>query len=150
MVSAVWFAWSKCPPLHPCCHCGSQAGQNNPESNSPSIYFTILSACRPVAASLHGSVPYRIFFFCPCQVLSLGPDLSRGDASPLWADSLEFLIPVSKDTHTHTHTHKLLLPLCATPSVLCLTLLICQPLPPHSFELPASSCPCGIVEWCSH
>lgn len=104
MVSAVWFAWSKCPPLHPCCHCGSQAGQNNPESNSPSIYFTILSACRPVAASLHGSVPYRIFFFCPCQVLSLGPDLSRGDASPLWADSLEFLIPVSKDTHTHSHT----------------------------------------------
>lgn len=103
MVSAVWFAWSKCPPLHPCCHCGSQAGQNNPESNSPSIYFTILSACRPVAASLHGSVPYRIFFFCPCQVLSLGPDLSRGDASPLWADSLEFLIPVSKDTHTHSH-----------------------------------------------
>lgn len=149
MVSAVWFAWSKCPPLHPCCHCGSQAGQNNPESNSPSIYFTILSACRPVAAS-STALYLTGFFFCPCQVLSLGPDLSPGGrfSSLSW---LSWISDPCLQRHTHTHTHKLLLPLCATPSVLCLTLLICQPLPPpHSCELPASSCPCGIVEWCSH
>lgn len=27
-VSSAWSAWSKCPPLHPCCcHCGNQRGQ---------------------------------------------------------------------------------------------------------------------------
>lgn len=149
MVSAVWFAWSKCPPLHPCCHRGSQAGQNNPESNSPSIYFTILSACRPVAASLHGSVPYRIFFFAPVKSFHW-VQICHGGTLLLFELTLLNFWSLSPKTHTHTHTHKLLLPLCATPSVLCLTLLICQPLPPHSFELPASSCPCGIVEWCSH
>lgn len=149
MVSAVWFAWSKCPPLHPCCHCGSQAGQNNPESNSPSIYFTILSACRPVAASLHGSVPYRIFFFAPVKSFHW-VQICHGGTLLLFELTLLNFWSLSPKTHTHTHTHKLLLPLCTTPSVLCLTLLICQPLPPHSFELPASSCPCGIVEWCSH
>lgn len=102
MVSAVWFAWSKCPPLHPCCHCGSQAGQNNPESNSPSIYFTILSACRPVAAS-STALYLTGFFFCPCQVLSLGPDLSPGGrfSSLSW---LSWISDPCLQRRTHTHT----------------------------------------------
>lgn len=120
MVSAVWFAWSKCPPLHPCCHCGSQAGQNNPESNSPSIYFTILSACRPVAASLHGSVPYRIFFFAPVKSFHW-VQICHGGTLLLFELTLLNFWSLSPKTHTHTHSHAQAAPaslrhsLCSVP-----------------------------------
>lgn len=29
-VCSAWFAWSKFPPLHPCCHSGNQPGQPQP------------------------------------------------------------------------------------------------------------------------
>lgn len=101
MVSSVWFAWSKCPPLHPCCHRGNQAGQNNPESNSPSIYFTILSACRPVTASLHSSVPYRIFFL-PLSSPFTGSRSGTGGTLLLFEQTLLNFWSLSPKTHTHT------------------------------------------------
>lgn len=48
MVSSAWFAWSKCPPLHPYCHRGNRTGQNNPESNSPLFIFRSCQLCCPV------------------------------------------------------------------------------------------------------
>lgn len=46
MVSSAWLAWSKCPPLHPCCHRGNQADQTTQRvmvldflSWSPGLYL---------------------------------------------------------------------------------------------------------------
>lgn len=145
MVScSVWFAWSKCPPLHPCCHRGNQAGQNNPESNSPSIYFTILSACRPVAVSLHGSVPYRIFFFFlpPSSPFTGSRSGTGGHFSSLsW---LSWISDPCLQTHTHTLTRTSCSCLFAPLPLFCASLYssvslypptLSSSLPPHALVL---------------
>lgn len=137
MVSSAWFAWSKCPPLHPCCHRGNQPGQTTQRVIVLYLFHDIVS----LTFCLY--LPPRLWILkglCPCCLLSLASDLSLRDDSPLWADSLGFLISLSK------HTHKLLLAFCATPSVLCLILLICQPFP--LFLAPCLlmlSCCCGVL-----
>lgn len=144
MVScSVWFAWSKCPPLHPCCHRGNQAGQNNPESNSPSIYFTILSACRPVAVSLHGSVPYRIFFFLPPLSFHWVQIWHRGTLLLFELTLLNFW-SLSPNTHTHTLTRTSCSCLFAPLPLFCASLYssvslypptLSSSLPPHALVL---------------
>lgn len=128
MVSSAWFAWSKCPPLHPCCHRGNQPGQTT-QWVIVLYLFTILSACRLVFICLHSSVSYR--GFAPV-VSSLWSQICH------WGTTLFFeLILISFSKHTYTHTSCS----CATPSVL-FHALICQPFPlipapcsPHALML---------------
>lgn len=69
MVSSAWLAWSKCPPLHPCCHRGNQADQTT-QSDGPRFcagilwsisksflffFFFLLNPCRWWCQICHGS-----------------------------------------------------------------------------------------------
>lgn len=126
MVSSAWFAWSKCPPLHPCYHRGNQLFQTT-QRVLVLYVFTISSACRCVLIWLHSSVSCRDF--APV-VSSLWSQICH------WGTTLFFeLIPISFSKHTYTSCS------CATPSVLCLILisqpftLIPAPCSPHALLL---------------
>lgn len=79
MVSSAWLAWSKCPPLHPCCHRGNQADQTTQrvmvldfhvviawsESASPAlnlvVFFPVRSLLSPAPAALRSATEARLF-----------------------------------------------------------------------------------------
>lgn len=55
-VSSAWSAWSKCPPLHPCCHCGNQVRPN--KSGEPlRLCFLVLSVSGGPASAAPDILP---------------------------------------------------------------------------------------------
>lgn len=123
-VSSAWFAWSECPPLHPCCHCGNQPAQTNPKSHNNPLFIprSYLSACR---ASLQlPARPWILKGLLPPVALR---SVTEGRLSLFsWFSWISdpFSLPLSLPLHTQTH--KLL---CATPLSLCLVSFIRQPFP---------------------
>lgn len=132
MVSSVWFAWSKCPPLHPCCHRGNQLGwANNLKRSSVCLNVSFLSSLRAFAPLL---LPH------PPTPASPSPGFRSvsGDGSPPRRE-----LAWISDPHTHAS--------CCCCRSAPLPPLICQPFPHFFFlVLPASSCPHVIAERCCH
>lgn len=138
MVSSAWFAWLKCPPLHPCCHRGNQPGQT---THRVIVLYLFSRFSQPVVQSLPPSTALYLKGALPLLFLLSG-------FRSVTERRLSFLSWFSwiSDLFLQTHSHKLLQPSCATPSVLCLTLLICQLSP--LFRAPCflmPSCYCGVL-----
>lgn len=65
-VSSAWLAWSKCPPLHPCCHRGNQADQT---TQSVMVLDFTLWSCglyQPHPARYLGEVFFLWLNLCCC------------------------------------------------------------------------------------
>lgn len=121
MVSSAWSAWSKCPPLRPCCRRGNQPGQTTQRLIVLYLFLdpvslSSLSLSASTALDLEGAQPPS-FPLSRLQTCHWGTELLF---EPILLDFL------SSFSQTDTCTSELLLPSCATPSVLC---LICQPFP---------------------
>lgn len=126
----------KVPTTAPMLSPWKPAWSNNPGSNSP---LFISRFCQPVLLSLSASTALYLKGALP----PLFPRTGFRSVTERRLSALSWFSWIS-DLFLQTHTHKLLLPSCATPSVLCLILLICQPFPLYLAPcLLMRSCYCG-------
>lgn len=124
MVSSAWLAWSKCPPLHPCCHRGNQADQTT--QRVMVLDFTAGSCGLYLPHQL--CTLKRVFFFVKFLVVMVSDLPQKHDSSP------RILISFSKHTHRLLLRHSLRF--CASHSSAAfppLSLLV--PCPPHALVL---------------